>query len=273
MGLLEKAGKINSGETPTETPEEPKTKPEPVAAEAVAEPEPVQSTKRSRRKKAPRKKREPRQKKVRTPKVLPEGFVEASRSQRVIRRGSDFAVSYGWTVPLTVLTAWGSYFDPTYAFLLGILLISFNLGFMPYTTGRTVGNWISRTTFVTTKSGKPHQSYVFLKGLTFPLVMLGLIMFLSSTSEGFGSSTGQILLATSLIFLLPPILDYLFYRFKRDDMGLWDTLYGGVWMVKTSKSAESKGWLKRLEQLGDYSESQGWWSDKESNDDSGSPDS
>jgi len=271
MGLLEKAGQINAGETSEVPPVKPEAKPEPVAAEAVTEPEPVQSKKRSRRKRAPKKKREPRQKKERVAKVLPEGFVEASRSQKVIRRGADFLVSYGWTVPLTVLTAWGSYFDPTYIFLLGILLIGFNIGFMPYTTGRTVGNWISRTTFVTTKSGIPHQSYLFLKGLTFPLVMLGLILFLTSTSEGFGSKSGQVLLVTSLVFLLPPSLDYLFYRFKRDDLGLWDTLYGGVWMVKTSKSAESKGWLKRLEQLGDYSEAQGWWSDKESNDESGVP--
>jgi len=269
MGLLEKAGQINAGETTNVAPAETEVKPQPVAAETVSEPEPVQSKKRSRRKRAPRKKREPRAKKVRVAKELPEGFVEASRSQRVIRRGSDFAFSYGWTVPLSVLTAWGSYFDPTYAFLLGILLISFNLGFMPYTTGRTVGNWISRTTFITTKMGTPHQSYLFLKGLTFPLVMLGLILFLTSTSAGFGSKGGQVLLVTSLVFLFPPLLDYLFYRFKRDDLGLWDTLYGGVWMVKTSKSAESKGWLKRLEQLGDYSEAQGWWSDKESNEDSG----
>ena len=269
MGLLEKAGQINTGDTPSVAKPEPEVKPEPVAAETVAETEPVRSKKRSRRKREPRKKREPRQKKVRVPKVLPDDYIEASRSQRIIKRGSDFIVSYGWTVPLTVVTAWGSYFDPTYAFILGILLICFNLGFMPYTTGRTVGNWISRTTFVTTTRATPHQSYLLLKGLTFPMVMLGLILFLTSTSEGFGSSGGQILLVTSLVFLLPPILDYLFYRLKRDDLGLWDTLYGGVWLVKTSKSAESKGWLKRLEQLGDYSEAQGWWADKDSNDGSG----
>ena len=272
MGLLEKAGQINAGETSTVSPAESEIKPKPVAPKTVAEPEPVQEKKRSRRKRAARKKREPREKKVRVPKVLPEGYEEASRSQRVIRRGSDFAVSYGWTVPLSVLTAWGSYFDPTYIFLMGILLIGFNLGFMPNTTNRTVGNWISRTTFITSKSGTPHQSYLILKGLTFPMVMLGFILLLTSTSEGFGSKSGQILLASSLIFLMPPFLDYLFYRFKRDDLGLWDTLYGGVWMVKTSKSTESKGWLKRLEQLGDYSESQGWWTDNESSDDSGSPD-
>ena len=273
MGLLEKAGQINSGESSDVAAADPVAKPDPVSAETVTEPEPVQSKKRTRRKRAPKKKRAPREKKERVPKVLPEGYEESSRSQQIIRRGADFVVSYGWTVPLTVLTAWGSYFDPTYIFLLGILLIGFNLGFMPYTTGRSVGNWISRTTYVTTKSSVPHQSYLFLKGLTFPMVMLGLIMFLTSTSEGFGSSSGQILLVTSLVFLLPPMLDYLFYRFKRDDLGLWDTLYGGVWMVKTSKSTESKGWLKRLEQLGDYSEAQGWWSDNESNEDSGTPDS
>jgi len=269
MGLLEKAGQINAGDSSEAAPTKPSTNPEPVAAEPISEPEPVQSKKRSRRKRAPKKKREPRPKKERVAKVLPEGYEGASRSQKVIRRGADFVVSYGWTVPLTVLTAWGSYFDPTYIFLLGMLLIGFNLGFMPYTTGRTVGNWISRSTFVTAKSGTPHQSYLLLKGLTFPLVMLGLILFLTSTSEGFGSKSGQVLLVASLVFLLPPLLDYIFYRFKRDDLGLWDTLYGGVWMVKTSKSAQSKGWLKRLEQLGDYSEAQGWWSDNESNDDSG----
>ena len=268
MGLLEKAGQISAEETSSESSK--KTKPQapssqqisptPVAAEAVPEKAPAKEKKSRRRS---RKKREPREKKVRMPKVLPEGFEESSRSQRLIRRMSDFIVSYGWTVPITGLSAYGTYFDPTYFFLIGLLLMGFNLGFMPYSTGRTVGNWISRTTYVNSKSGTPHQSYVFLKALTMPMVLVGLILFLTSTSEGFGSRNGQITLVTSLVFLLPPSLDYLFYRFKRDDLGLWDTLYGGVWMVKTTKSAESKGWLKRLEQLGDYSESQGWWSDND----------
>jgi len=33
--------------------------------------------------------------------------------------------------------------------------------------------------------------------------------------------------------------------------------------VRTTKTAEAKGWLKRLEQLGDYSEERGWWKDSE----------
>ena len=37
-------------------------------------------------------------------------------------------------------------------------------------------------------------------------------------------------------------------------------------MVRTTKTAEAKGWLKRLEQLGDYSDSQGWFKDKDDGD-------
>ena len=268
MGLLEKAGQINSGETTAASSEESQIKSQTVAAETVADTEPVQQTKKSRRKRAPRKKRE---KKVRVKKTLPEGFEEASNSQRVIRRVADFAVSWGWCVPLVLLNAWGTYFDPTYFVLIGLGLMSFNLGFMPRSTNRTVGNWISRTSYIKTGSKQPHQSYVLFKGLTFAIVLVGILMVATSLQD-LGDRSGQILMSVGFVILMPPLLDYMFYRFKRDNLGLWDTLYGGVWMVKTTKSAESKGWLNRLEQLGDYSEAQGWWSDKESNEDSSTPD-
>ncbi len=133
---------------------------------------------------------------------------------------------------------------------------------------KTTGNWITRTTYINAKAEKPHQSFVFLKGMTFPLVILGIMAILTATATGLSESAGKIQLALGLFFLLPPILDYLFYRFKSDNLGLWDTLFGGVWLVKTAKTAESKGWLKRLEQLGDYTEAQGWLSDGDSKDSS-----
>jgi len=232
------------------------------APEAVAQREPVKAKKekKSRRRKA----RKPREKKVRAPKVLPEDAEPASPTQFRIRKYSDFLVSWGWTIPLVAFTAWGNDFQPTIFVLAGMGLISFNLGFMPYSTGRTTGNWITRTTYVNTKAEKPHQSYVFLKGMTFPLVILGIIAILTATATGLSENAGKIQLALGIFFLLPPLLDYLFYRFKSDDLGLWDTLFGGVWLVKTAKTAESKGWLKRLEQLGDYTEAQGWLSDGDS---------
>ena len=85
----------------------------------------------------------------------------------------------------------------------------------------------------------------------------------ATSLQDLGETSGQVLLGVGAAILLPPILDYLFYRFKRDNLGLWDTLYGGVWLVRTTKTAEAKGWLKRLEQLGDYSEERGWWKDSD----------
>lgn len=267
MGLLEKAGQIESDKPSVDKQEivEPETVKE--ASEPIAQPDPVKKKKekRSRRKKT----RKPREKKVRAPKVLPEDSELASPTQFRIKKYSDFLVSWGWTMPLVGFTAWGNDFQPTIFVLAGMGLIAFNLGFMVYTTGRTTGNWITRTIYVNTKGENPHQSYIFLKGMTFPLVILGIIAILTATATGLAENAGKIQLALGLFFLLPPLLDFLFYRFKSDDLGLWDTLYGGVWLVKTAKAAESKGWLKRLEQLGDYTEAQGWLSDgdkKESSD-------
>jgi len=262
LGLLEKAGQIESGEPSVDKPEivEPESVKE--ASERIVQPDPVKTKKekKSRRKKT----RKPREKKVRAPKVLPEDSELASPTQFRIKKYSDFLVSWGWTIPLVGFTAWGNDFQPTIFVLAGMGLIAFNLGFMAYTTGRTTGNWITRTIYVNTKGEKPHQSYIFLKGMTFPLVILGIIAILTATATGLTENAGKIQLALGLFFLLPPLLDYLFYRFKSDDLGLWDTLYGGVWLVKTAKTAESKGWLKRLEQLGDYTEAQGWLSDGDS---------
>ena len=265
MGLLEKADQIKSGET---VPQQRGASTEPVE-EAATEPVPISAEpeKKSRRRRT-KKDRAPRAKRVREVKALPEGFDEASVGQKALRRISDFAVSWGWCIPLVVLNAWGSYFDPTYFVLLGMALMGFNLFFMPRTTNRTVGNWVSRTTYITSKAKQPHQSYVLFKGLTFAIVLVGILLVATSLQD-LGEKSGQILLAIGAMVLLTPTLDYLFYRFKRDNLGLWDTLYGGVWLVRTTKTAEAKGWLKRLEQLGDYSEERGWWKDSEGSDSSG----
>ena len=217
MGLLEKAGQIESGEPSVDKPEivEPESVKE--ASEPIAQPDPVKTKKekKSRRKKT----RKPREKKVRAPKVLPEDSELASPTQFRIKKYSDFLVSWGWTIPLVGFTAWGNDFQPTIFVLAGMGLIAFNLGFMAYTTGRTTGNWITRTIYVNTKGEKPHQSYILLKGMTFPLVILGIIAILTATATGLTENAGKIQLALGLFFLLPPLLDYLFYRFKSDDLG------------------------------------------------------
>ena len=141
MGLLEKASNI-------QTEEEPKTvvlkTPKP-----VSEPDPIKEPKKTSKKE--RKARRTKRKKAKAPReqrTLPDGFELATTGQRITRRVCDFAVSYGWSVPMLAIMAWGSDFDSTYIIMLGLALIIFNLYFMPrYAGNRSVGNWISHHTW------------------------------------------------------------------------------------------------------------------------------
>jgi len=263
MGLLEKADKIKSEdkEELIEEPEKDKISeipPEIIPDDTETKKSNEKKSRRGRRsrKKRERKQRTPKAKRVRENKKLPDGYELASSGQKVVRRYSDLLTSYGMIIgPFVINVLLGS--DVTYLLLFGILLAGFNLIFMPRSTGRTVGNWISRTSYITHKNMQPQWAYLTLKGLTFGLVLIGIVFIVTSTQD-LSDSGGKILFGIGFIILLPTIIDFLFIRFKRDNQGLWDTVFGGVWLVRTTKSAGAKGWLKRLEQLGDYSDERGW---------------
>ncbi len=271
MGLLEKADKIKT-EEPATSPQAPDwvATPEPAApvTETEPTPEPVSEKPSRTKRKSKRRERKTKTKKTRAPKILPDGYELATSGQKLIRRLSDFAVSYGWIVPLVLINAWGSDSDFTYLIIFGLGLSAFNLIFMPkyVSESRTIGNWISRTDYVNSNSKQPNPLFIQLKGVTFPVVLVGIIL-ISVSIQDIGETGGQILAVMGIVLLTPSIIDYLFYRLKRDKLGLWDTLFGGVWLVKTTKTAEAKGWLKRLEQLGDYSADKGWLKETDSKED------
>ena len=106
--------------------------------------------------------------------------------------------------------------------------------------------------------------YFTVKGATTLFVLIGfwaLSVIMSNQSLG-ETTMGQIMNAIGLLLLIPPLLDYGMYKL-RGELGLWDSIFGGVWLVRTTKSKEAKGWLKRLESISDFTESKGWLSDEE----------
>ena len=254
MGLLEKAEKIQTEDKVDVTPA-------PVVA-AVAEPEPVKVAKKSRRERRerkPKKTRPIKEKKIRTPKTLPDGFESATNLQKRTRRFVDFAVSYGWSIPILGLQGFGGGADTTYFIILGILLTIGNLVILPAYTNRSIGNWVSRTRYVNTRGENPLWLFLTIKGLTTSFVLISSFAILVIMSElSMGDSTlGTIFRVIGLLLIIPPLVDYMMYKRRANGLGLWDTFFGGVWMVKTGKTAEAKGWLKRLESLGDFAESRG----------------
>jgi hypothetical protein len=141
--------------------------------------------------------------------------------------------------------------------------MSLNLVIVPRNSGRTIGNWVSRTSYVNTRGNSPFYAYPALKGLTFIFVMLGLFTVFSFTSQGMPESDlGKVGTIGGMLVLLPPLVDWLMNRFGSSDQGLWETLFGGVWLVRTTKTDDAKGFWKRLESIADYTESKGLLEDE-----------
>ena len=271
MGLLEKASNIESEDKPPETKVvKPTAVPKKATPKAVAK-KATPVKKATKKAKNPKKVKPPKVKKPRAPRVkkeLPDGFETATTGQKFTRRFFDFAVSYGWTIPLIGISAWGSNFNPTIIVILGIGLISFNLGFMPtYAGKRTVGNWISRTQYINSRGEPPIAIYLAVKGMTTIFVLFGVFtLLLVMANKSLGETTfAQIFSAIGFLCLIPPLIDYIMYRI-RGDLGLWDTIFGGVWLVRTTKSKQAKGWLKRLESVSDWTESKGFLDEQDSTD-------
>ena len=257
MGLLEKASNIDAEEKP------PETKVVKPKKEAVKEP-PAEKPKKAAKKS--KKVKPPKEKKPKAPRVkkeLPDGFEHATRGQKITRRIGDFLFNYGLIVAtfVTFIIFDGDY---TYMYIAGLGLFAFNLMGMPrYAGNRTFGNWVSRTRYVNSRGEPPFQIYFVMKGLTFLFSLFGLVAVMVILGQLTGSAGKvEVWHVVLLLFSIPPMIDYGMYRFGRE-LGLWDTIFGGVWLVRTTKSKEAKGWLKRLESVSDWTESKGFLDEQE----------
>ena len=265
MGLLEKA---ESGNQPEKKSKKKAEKKPP----AKAEPTP-QKKKEAPKRESRFSRRKDREKKAKDPKPVadlpsfPTGFEQPTSGQMALRRFVDILVGYGWMFPVVGIFAWGSDFDATYFIIGGMVLYIGNVGFLPSRFNRTIGNIVSRTKFVTSSGNNASWAYTFLKGLNFPFALIGLVTaltMLSDLSSPLGETTGSaIFRVIGLLLLLPLAFDWLLTKFSMAKRGLWERIFGGVWLVRSTKTGSSKGWLKRLDQLSDYAEKRGLLSEKE----------
>tara|TARA_B100000900_G_scaffold415923_1_gene447896 strand:- start:3606 stop:4424 length:819 start_codon:yes stop_codon:yes gene_type:complete len=265
MGLLEKAGSGNEPEKKSKKKAEkkPSAKAEPTSQKKKEAPK--RDSKFSRRKDREKKAKDP--KPVADLPSFPTGFEQPTSGQMAFRRFVDILVGYGWMFPVVGIFAWGSDFDATYFIIGGMVLYIGNVGFLPSRFNRTIGNIVSRTKFVTSSGDNASWAYTFLKGLNFPFALIGLVTaltMLSDLSSPLGETTGSaIFRVIGLLLLLPLALDWLLTKFSMAKRGLWERIFGGVWLVRSTKTGSSKGWLKRLDQLSDYAEKRGLLSEKE----------
>tara|TARA_B100000029_G_scaffold93465_3_gene83509 strand:- start:25775 stop:26554 length:780 start_codon:yes stop_codon:yes gene_type:complete len=251
MGLLEKAEKIQS-DAPEPAPAIVAPVPEP---EPVAKSEPTPEPKKA--KKSRRKTKTKKAKKERAPKVIPDGFEKAGRARSAARYLVDFIVNFGlMAVFVGMLILF--YTDVTYPLIFSMLLAIGNVFYLPSKFSRSSGNIVSGTKFINTRGDSPSFLYHMGKSANIPLVFLGLVAMMLAISSGTEWTTGtKAFVGVSITLMIIPLIDRLMYRVRSDDLGFWDTLFGGVWLVTASKESSDSGIIQRLQSIGDYAEQRG----------------
>ena len=77
-------------------------------------------------------------------------------------------------------------------------------------------------------------------------------------SSGTEWTTGmKAFVGIAITLMLIPLVDRLMYRMRSDDLGFWDTLFGGVGLVPAPKESSDSGIIQRLQSIGDYAEQRG----------------
>jgi hypothetical protein len=277
MGLLEKAGNVQTEEkkstkvakaTKVVKAEKEAEKFNQAVAKAAkkAEPSPKEPKKAAKKAK-PKKVKTPRAKKERILKQFPEGFDEVNKARSWFRTLVDLVVNFSlFSFYLLTNIVAGGASDLTYVLILSLILPIFNLVFMPYKTGRTVGQWITTTRYVNSRGKNPPFLYHLLKSSPVISYLSGagaFLVLISASTEWTTGMTG-VVVTLLLLFLLVPG-DWLFKKFHQQSFGIWEFLFGGVWNARAQKGEGGTGnkLFQRLESLSDYTESKGWLEDKE----------
>ena len=273
MGLLEKAGNVQAEEKKAtkvvKAEKEAENYNQAVAKAAKKEESsPKESKKAAKVKKAkkPKKVKTPRAKKERVTKELPEGFVVVGRARSTGLWLIDSTVNWGLFLGIVFIMAFSDP-DPTYLITGCLLICVSNLIFMPLWTKKTIGNWITMTQYVNTRGNTPMFLFHVMKNLRIPMNLTGILLFLFWLPVFLSEADMPNIFVTlfGVMFFSLSIADSVIKRFHQQNFGLWEFSFGGIWLVKATKSESSSGnkFLKRLESLSDYSESKGWLEDKE----------
>ena len=229
MGLLEKAGNVQTEEkkaTKVVKAEKEAEKFNQAVAKAAkkVEPSPKESKKAAKVKKAkPKKVKAPRAKKERILKQFPEGFDEVNKARSWFRTLVDLVVNFSlFSFYLLTNIVAGGASDLTYVLILSLILPIFNLVFMPYKTGRTVGQWITTTRYVNSRGKNPPFLYHLLKSSPVISYLSGagaFLVLISASTEWTTGMTG-VVVTLLLLFLLVPG-DWLFKKFHQQSFDLF----------------------------------------------------
>jgi len=191
------------------------------------------------------------------PQGLPENFEIASANARRIAWFTNFVVNLGplfaFLFSVTILDAFTTIFA-----LIALIALILNLVVVPVMSGRTLGNFVSRTKNVNSSGQKPIFLHALLVYSTGIFALTGVIFLLVNLQSVLGTKGSEQIWASIFSFLGIAFIAVYFVNasFKSRSalkQGLYDTLFG-AYLVKHVPVAgeESSGIIAKLESMGSY---------------------
>ena len=264
MGLLDKASDTSNKTAQTAA------KPKAVAvakakpAKAVKAAKPVKAAKAVKAAKPAKAARVAKPAKERRPLLsnegLPDGYEIATKNARFLAWLMNFVWNFGVLSAALFVSVAGS--TPTLPAIAALLMIITNVFVIPIMTGRTLGNFISRTRYITANESKPNPVHGFLVNSVGLMGLTGFGLVVFFMGRLFDENSGK-LLPLSLVFLIIGlvlvvirIIDGRFKSNSDQNQGLYDMLFG-AYLVKyvPQEGEELTGIAARLNRMGNYGDS------------------
>ena len=261
MGLLDKAS--DAGTKPADTSKALKATPKAVAiakakpAKAVKAAKPVKAAKAAKPVKAAK---APRVRKpIMNTSGLPEGYEIATKNSRMLAWLMNFIWNFGVLFGALFLSVMGS--TPTIPAVGALLMLMTNLIVIPIMTGRTLGNFISRTRYITSADGKPNFIHGLLVNSVGLMSLVGISLVIFNMGQIFDDA-GKVqglnvaFLVLGIVFIAIRIIDGRFKKNSDQNQGLYDMLFG-AFLVKyvPQEGEELTGIAARLEGMANFGDS------------------
>ena len=265
MGLLDKASDTSTKTSEASTKPKAKAvavaKAKPVKAVAVAKAKPAKAVKAAKPVKAaraakPAKDRRP----ILNNTGLPEGYEIATKNARFLAWLMNFVWNFGVLFAALFVSVAGS--TPTLPAIAALLMIITNVFVIPIMTGRTLGNFISRTRYITANESKPNPVHGFLVNSVGLMGLTGFGLVVFNMGQLFDENSGK-LVPVSLVFLIiglvlviARIIDGRFKSNSDQNQGLYDMLFGAFLVKYVPQEGEDmSGIAARLNRMGNYGDS------------------
>ena len=192
-----------------------------------------------------------------TPQGLPENYETASPNARRIAWFTNFVVNlgpvFGFLFSVAVLDAFTTIFA-----LVALAALTLNLIVIPIMSGRTLGNFVSRTKNITYSGSKPNFLHALFVNSTGILALTGLVFLMIFAGSVFSEKGSTQMWASiwsifGIIFIILFFINSSMKRSNEMNQGLYDSIFGAFLVKHIPAEGEvSTGFIGKLESMASY---------------------